>query len=143
MPKNPSAELQKLASEVASLRKQREYIESEWARVQGEFLAKMKKEGFKSITVPGTKEQATVTAVTPEDRAVINEDRLKKKLGSAMWNKVTKRVLDRAKLEQQVAAEVIDPVVIAECSEMKPSTPYAKVTRKAAAQPVVGFVRNT
>jgi hypothetical protein len=71
--------------------------------------------------------QATVVKGT---RLKIDEDRLKKNLGATMWAKVTKRVLDKAKLEDAIARGAVSPVDVATCSEEVPNKTYVKLTEK-------------
>lgn len=74
--------------------------------------------------------QKTVSTVLPDGEAikgtlvepqtvVIDEDRLKNAIGAAKWKKVTKTVLDKAKLEAAVAIGEIDQNTVASVSTLK------------------------
>jgi hypothetical protein len=58
-----------------------------------------------------------------------NEAGLKKALGAATWNKITKKVLDRPKLEQAVNDGEIDINVVAAHAEVKPKKPYVSFSK--------------
>lgn len=84
--------------------------------------------GTKPATVPvpwGGKVKATVIAA---ERVIINEDVLQKTLGAKLWGKVTKAVLDKAKLEAHITTGDIDANVVAACSETKVNKPYVKIS---------------
>lgn len=57
-----------------------------------------------------------------------NEDRLKKRIGAPLWNKITTRKLDEKKLGAYVKAGDIDTSVVAEAITETPRKPYVKVT---------------
>lgn len=79
------------------------------------------------ITDPVEVDGIRVTKIAPT-RVVIDEPRLKKALGAAAWKRVQKTVLDRDRLETQVAEGKIDVNVVATCSEIVPNKPYLKVS---------------
>lgn len=59
---------------------------------------------------------------------VIDEKKLRKRVGAAMWNRITTRTLDRKKLDAYVASGEVNTTVLAECSHEVDKTPYVKVT---------------
>lgn len=63
-------------------------------------------------------------------RVIIDEPRLKKTLGAKLFNKLTKRVLDKNKLEDAMASGEVNPLDVATCSDEKHNRPYMKVTVK-------------
>lgn len=71
------------------------------------------------VTVTGTKVEPSVVE--------IDEGRLAKALGARDWSKVTTPKLDKVKLEQMIAAGVVDPWVVASCSTEVNRTPYVLV----------------
>ena len=61
----------------------------------------------------------------------IDEERLKKALGSALWSKVTKKVLDKDKLEALMQSGQVDAYLVAQCSHDSARQPYVKITEKS------------
>ena len=57
----------------------------------------------------------------------IDEEGLKEKLGSEIWEQVTTSKLDMKKLESLVATGAIASEVIADYSTIVPRTPYVKI----------------
>lgn len=71
--------------------------------------------------------------VVRKDSVKINETGLKKALGARLFNKATKTVLDRKKLDELMQTGEIDPVIVSTNSEIVPQKPYisfTKVTRE-------------
>ena len=58
----------------------------------------------------------------------INEAGLKKAVGAKVYNKLTKAVLDKKKLEAAVDAGQIDPVIVAQNSELTKGKPYIRIS---------------
>lgn len=79
----------------------------------------------------------TAATLVEAARIVIDEERLKKALGADLWNKVTKRVLDKSALEDQMAQGVVDPVVVAQCSDEKPNKPYLRIGASKSQAPTI------
>lgn len=102
-----------------------------------DLVAAMKKEGTTTLKCRDDKDAITGTLVEAT-RVLIDEDRLKKNLGARMWDRVTKKVLDKPKLEDAIARGDVDPNVVAQCSEVKANRPYVKVTTKALPTAVAG-----
>lgn len=76
-------------------------------------------------TLPdGTKVRATKVE---GHRTVIDEAKLKRKIGLSMWNKVTSRFLDRKKLDAYIASGEIKASIVADCTDEAPNKPYVKV----------------
>ena len=59
---------------------------------------------------------------------VYDETKLRKRLGAALWNKITTRTLDKKKLEAFVASKEVKVADLAACSTEKESAPFVKVT---------------
>ena len=68
--------------------------------------------------------------VTSSTSSVIDVERLRKRLGAAMWNKITTRVLDGKKLDAYVSSGEIRPIIVAACTVDKTGDSYIKVTVK-------------
>ena len=73
----------------------------------------------------------TVTFVQSHT-VTFDEAKLKKALGAPAYNKLTTAHLDRKKLEGAVDLGQVDPVVVAQCSTEKTSTPYLRFTEGIA-----------
>lgn len=71
----------------------------------------------------------TVTRVQAHS-LVFDDARLRASLTATQWNSITKKVLDRAKLEKAVAEQEIDPMVVANASTEVAGKPYVKITVK-------------
>lgn len=89
-----------------------------------------------SITLADTGDQIKGTLVAVQ-RVVYDEERLKKALGSKVWPKVVKEVLDKEKLEANIVAGVIDAVTVASCTEVKDNKPYVKISGSYSPQAAV------
>lgn len=88
------------------------------------------------ITSDKTADGLGFVKVSPQQLVLI-ERQLKKRLGATVWNKITKRVLDRQALEAAIADGIVDPGVVAQCSEEVPKgRPYVRVTPKGAGKGV-------
>lgn len=86
--------------------------------------------GEKSISVTTSSGEVITGTMVQGERVVFNDAALKKSLGAAMWNKVTERVLDKRKLEDQIAAGKVETADVAAASKTTKNKPYVKVTRK-------------
>ena len=88
-----------------------------------------------ALTLPNG-DEVKGTLVTPQTVA-IDEARLKAALGSKMWPKVTKAVLDKDALEAQVAVGNIDANVVAGCSTLKDIKASVRVSGTYSAEEAV------
>lgn len=109
------------------MRQERDKLEADINELAESIMKTMS--DLKSVTVIDGADKITVTKVEGT-RIVIDEPKLKKSLGAAVWNRITKAVLDKEKLENEVAVGHIDPNVVAAASEEKPVKPYLKPTVK-------------
>lgn len=86
----------------------------------------------KSMTITDH-EGTRITGTLVEGSTIeLDEVRLKKAIGAPTWNKVTKRVIDKTKLEDAMADGTVDPNVVAQCSNEVPRKPYVRVTENAS-----------
>lgn len=126
--KKPSELLDELIIDVQAKRDQAKSLNEDIKTEQAEVLDLMERLGLDSHmiklpngkTVKATRIQATST--------VIDEPKLKKRLGLALWNKVSTRTLDKKKLEAYIASGEVKVSVVAECSTDKTNAPFVKVT---------------
>jgi hypothetical protein len=71
------------------------------------------------------------TAVYPVSAGVLDPDRLMKRIGATMWNKITTRVLDHNKLEAFIKSGEISQRDVAACtSDPVEGTPHVRVTKR-------------
>lgn len=70
-----------------------------------------------------------VAYVAPSSE-VLDQEKLRARIGEAMWKRITTRVLDKNKLSAHIKSKEIDPKVVARCTNEVPGTAYAKVTPK-------------
>lgn len=82
----------------------------------GEVGAEHKVDGLKAKIVQATS-------------IVVDEQALRKRVGAAMWNKITTRILDRKKLDAYLATGELKPTTIAAVSTEKENAPYVKITQ--------------
>ena len=99
--------------------------------VQDILLQVLDEIGKATVTIraeePGTRVTATAVHTASE---VIDEPKLKKRLGHELWSKVTTLALDRKKLQDAMAQGLVDPNVVAQCAESVPRRPYVKLTER-------------
>lgn len=112
------------------LKRDRELLQVAEDAAAAILIQELKAHGQKTVRSESDGEAITGTLVEGV-RIVIDEKRLKNQLGTGMWTKVRKEVLDKDKLEARIKLGDIDPVVVAACSEEHHNKPYVKVTTKA------------
>lgn len=112
---------------IADYKRQIAQMDEAMRETQAELIDWMEDEGKKSLTADDGDNRISGTIVRGT-RIVIDEGRLKKLLGAKLWNKVTKKVLDKSKLEDLIVRNEIDPMEVATCSNELDNKPYIKVT---------------
>lgn len=116
---------------IMDLKEKRETVKTlnqEIKQEQDDLLDAMDKIGIDSRTIrtpDGKTFQATRIQATS---IIIDEPKLKKRLGLALWNRVSTRTLDKKKLEAYIASGEVKASIVAECSIDKTSAPFVKVT---------------
>lgn len=93
------------------------------ALAQEDLTARLSSMGWKSHQYGGYK----ATLVKNESYKV-NELGLKRAVGAKVYNKLTKAVLDKKKLEKAVEDGVVDPVIVAQNSELTTSKLYIRIS---------------
>lgn len=114
----------------AELKKMQKQINEQVGEQSANIMNMLDGLGQRSATT--TTDEGIVISVVKKQasKLVIDEARLKKALGSKVWNKVTKRVLDDQKLESAVATGDISPVTVSKCSEVHKNKAYLGLTTK-------------
>lgn len=85
--------------------------------------------GRKSYTAERGGQKWGVSFVQGES-VVLDEAKLKKRLGAAMWSKITTRALDRKKLEAFIHSGEVSTADVAACSDLIPKKPHTRVSKK-------------
>ena len=98
------------------------------AKAQHELVELLASREQKSIQsdVNGLRMQVTVASA---ERVRYDEAALKKALGARTFNAVSKRVLDRGRLDQAVAEGKVDITVVAQYATITKSAPYVTLRR--------------
>lgn len=89
-----------------------------------EYLAE---HGQKSMSGMSDGKRFNATVVTTE-RVTFNESSLKKALGAKLWKTVTVSKIDSALLKRGISSGQIDPIIVAQHSEVKKSAPYIRLS---------------
>lgn len=96
--------------------------------LQSELLELLAQHRRKSYSVPRGNHIFKATRVS-SSRTSVNEEGLKKELGARLFNKATKRVLDKAKLEKMMDEGQVDPMIVGKHVVVKDSNPYIKISK--------------
>lgn len=99
--------------------------------LQPQIVGLFRKRGIKTRTIDEGAIAITATLVAGSEE-VIDPAKLKKALGAAKWGKVTTLVLDKKKLQDAMARGLVDPNIVASCSETVDRAPYIKITEKTS-----------
>lgn len=121
----------RLVNEAYEAKQELELAESKFQYHQSKLIEELSIKGLDSISVQDGSEAMTIQAkIVKATRIIFDEPKLKKLLGADKWKKVTKLVLDKTLLEDQVARGEVSTELIATCTEEKPNKPYVKFTTK-------------
>lgn len=120
-------ELFRLAKKVKDAKEAADQAALEHDEAKAKLLDYMEELEITNATVSDGEHKASSTVVRSKT-TTYNEDRLKKRLGATLWNKVTTRKLDEKKLAAYVKAGDIETSVVAEAITETPRKPYVKVT---------------
>lgn len=75
------------------------------------------------------KKTVKVQRIQSQPQPVLDEPRLRKKVGVSLWNKISTRRVDPNKMKAAIANGELKRTVVAECSiTPDPNRPYVKVT---------------
>lgn len=98
-----------------------ERAQEEYEARQAAFIKEMEALNRKTLTDSDTK-----VSVVYRDIPKYDEKGLAKALGAPLWNKITKKTLDKAKLEKLVDEGEIDINVIAQHTTVTPAKPHLR-----------------
>jgi hypothetical protein len=97
--------------------------------VECQLAALLKEWGIQHASVLDGPVKITGTLVESSG-LTIDEHRLQRAVGATNWQKITSRVLDKAKLEDAIARGLVDATLVAECSAETPRRPYVKIQER-------------
>jgi hypothetical protein len=97
--------------------------------VEDQILSMMRTRKLDTVTVKIGQTNVTATPVYASQE-VVDAVKLKKRVGTVKWKKIVSEVLDNKKLQDAMASGLIDPNIVASCSESAPKKPYLKLTEK-------------
>jgi hypothetical protein len=109
--------------EVARAKQNLVEAEAELAKAQENLIAHLTSVGHKSREYGGFR-----ATLVKSETVKVNEAGLKKAIGARVFNKLTKAVLDKKKLEEAVEAGAIDPVILAQNSQVVEGKPFIRLT---------------
>jgi hypothetical protein len=95
------------------------------AETQAKLMAVMEAQGKSKVTT----QRGKATVVRPT-RLHIDEERLHSHLDEDVWDRITRRVVDKDKLESAVSLDLVDAELVADCTDERPTKPYIKVTER-------------
>ncbi len=112
-----------------NLKAQMESLGSDARVIQDGLTAVMVKNAVHQIKGEHSGSVYQATLVQPT-RAVLDEEKLRKKIGGPMWNKVTTRSLDMKKLEAYMASDPTLAMKVASCTLEVEWTTHVRTTKK-------------
>ncbi|CAB5220339.1 hypothetical protein UFOVP238_29 [uncultured Caudovirales phage] len=125
MTKKQQEKIQEALLELADLKTQQDEIAWAVADAESRLITLMDSAGEKTVTTDDDGVKGTLVRASS---LVINEDGLRKAVGAKLWNRITKRTLDKKKLEAFVTTGEISAVLVAAHSSERQSKPYVRLT---------------
>lgn len=110
---------------LARLKQTAKETQEEFEEVQKRVISTLERTGKKSITANDRNLRGTLVKGST---MVLDDEALKKTLGAKIWNKITKRVLDKEKLEAHIVTGEVDKHLVAQCTTEKDSKPYIRLS---------------
>lgn len=115
--------------EAAQLKSDIKQMEEDLTDVQTDLIEWLDDKNQKTLSVSTASGKVKGTVVRGS-RMVLDESRLKKLLGARLFNKATKRVIDKKKLEDLIARSEIQALDVAACTDENFNRPYIKITKR-------------
>lgn len=116
--------IEELAAELLTLKEELAATDERRKKIQHALVVEMRDRDLKSATC----EVGKITLVEPE-KQIIDEHGLKRRLGAAKWKKVSREVVDKAKLEAAVTMGTVDIADVAECTHYERISSYVTIKR--------------
>lgn len=123
------ADLDSRVIEFSTLKAQADELAEQIKAGQVDILRQLDDLGLKTHVTKTSDEKIQVTRVQTESE-ILDEGRFRRLIGVAAWNKITKRVLDKAKLDEAIKTGVVSPVDVADATNTKTGNPFIRLTRK-------------
>lgn len=120
-------ELAEAVKELSNLRHRSKMLTEQVKEQQETVLALMEKGEVDTYKVKVGNKMLTATRMQ-NTSLVYDQKSLKKRLGSKLWDKITTKSLDKAKLEAFIASGEVKAADVAACAEEKKTAPFIKVT---------------
>lgn len=118
-------EVEELVDEIATIKEEIAALEERRRKRQNELVQELRARDETAAESVSFK----ATLVEPE-RTVIDEVALADDLSPEQWESISRRVMDKAKLEAAVANGEVDMDIVVAHTEFVPTTPYIKITKK-------------
>lgn len=123
-------EAQQDIERLADIKADQSRLSDEAGELQTRILVALDRAGQASTSFDGANGRRLQATRVQGSSVLLDEEKLKKRLGAALWNKVTTRALDRKKLEALIGSGEVKTSDVAACSDEKPKAPYIKITSK-------------
>ena len=115
--------VEELLDSLAAAKRERELVDEKIGKLQESLLKYAASTEAKTLT----SKRYRATVITSE-RVTYNNKTLKKALGAKLWNRIKKEQVDSSKLKSLVSGGQIDPMIVAQCSEITKSKPYLRIS---------------
>lgn len=117
--------------QIAALRKRAAAIKAKIDEQQAVLLEEMEALELTTLTVHSEIDDVDITGTRVQaSSVVIDETKLQKKVGASIWNKITRKQLDKKLLESAVQSGAVKETDLADASTVTPNKPFVKVTVK-------------
>lgn len=126
---NALAQLDDDVIEFDALKAQASELADRIKELQGKVIDNMETLGIDSHVVENGDAKVQVTRVQ-NTSTTLDETRFRKLIGTSVWNKVSSRKLDKAKLDDAIKNGVVAPIDVADASNEKTGSPFIRLTRK-------------
>lgn len=117
----------KLVADLRVAKQNKERSDQAYIQAQAEVAKYLSDHGQKSMVGHNPDGQYRATVVTTE-RVTFNEATLKKALGAKLWKAVTVSKIDSTRLKRAISSGQIDPIIVAQHSEVKKSAPFIRLS---------------
>jgi hypothetical protein len=117
-------QIEEIAERLEQVRLERDAAITAFDSLQAELIELLDHQGKKSINTEHYKVSKRYS-----ERVITNESALKKALGAIAFNRLTDRKLNKTKLNAAVREGKVDPVIVAQCSEVKESAAWVTVSK--------------
>ena len=116
-----------LLTKLANARKKRDDAAAEYETLEAQVLELLadREEDTATINARGRNVRATVVS---HSRTVVNDDKLRKKIGADLWAKISKRVSDTTLIGHALKSGLLSETDLAQCAEVRQGKKYIRLT---------------